>query len=192
MTSKFTRHPTKLSGVTVIKPVQFRDARGFFLESYNKLEFEIIGITTEYVQDNHSCSAKGVIRGLHFQKKYAQEKIVRVVRGSIYDVVVDLRKGSSTYGSSIGVYLSDRDLTMLHIPIGFAHGFLALEETTQVIYKTSELYYPEHDAGIVWNDPALGIPWPLEEYRIEVPVLSEKDRSLPRLEDIDSPFLYTE
>jgi len=186
MTVKFTRHPTALHDVTLIKPVIFRDSRGFFLESYNKKEFEEIGITSEYIQDNHSCSEKGVIRGLHFQRTCPQEKLVRVVRGSIYDVAVDIRKGFPQFGKSVGVFLTAEDTTMIHIPVGFAHGFLALEDHTHVFYKTSEFYYPEHDAGIVWNDPDLGIPWPLEEFGIKSPLVSEKDRMLPRIREIAS------
>jgi dTDP-4-dehydrorhamnose 3,5-epimerase len=189
MTRKFTRHPTELQDITLIKPILFKDSRGFFLESYNKREFETLGITTEYVQDNHSCSTKGVIRGLHYQSIHPQEKIVRVIRGSIYDVVVDIRKESPHYGRAIGVNLSEQEMTMIHIPVGFAHGFLALEDFTHVVYKTSEPYYPEYDAGILWNDPDLGIQWPLKENGISGPVISEKDSKLPRLRDINSPFV---
>jgi len=189
MTVKFTRYPTKLQDVTLIKPILFRDSRGFFLESYNKTEFKKIGITTDYVQDNHSCSEKGVIRGLHFQKIHPQEKLVRVVSGSIYDVAVDLRTGSPQFGKSFGIHLSADDMTMVHIPFGFAHGFLALENRTQVFYKSSELYYPEYDAGILWNDSDLCIPWPLEEFGITNPLISEKDSKLPRIRDIESPFV---
>jgi dTDP-4-dehydrorhamnose 3,5-epimerase len=181
---------TELNGVTLIKPTIFEDQRGFFLESYNKKKFEKIGITTEFVQDNHSYSSKGVIRGLHYQRIHPQEKIVRVVSGSIYDVVVDIRSGSSCYGKSIGLYLTDKDITMIHVPVGFAHGFLALEDATQVVYKTSEHYYPKYDAGILWNDPALGIPWPLEKFGITKPIISMKDGRLPYLKDIDTPFEY--
>jgi dTDP-4-dehydrorhamnose 3,5-epimerase len=190
MTDKFIRFFTKLQDVTLIKPILFRDARGFFLESYNKKEFEKIGITTDYIQDNHSCSDKGVVRGLHFQRKHPQEKLVRVISGSIYDVAVDLRKGSPQFGKSVGLYLSTKDMTMIHIPAGFAHGFLALEDTTHVLYKTSEPYYPEYDAGILWNDPDLCIPWPLEEFDIKNPLVSEKDKKLPCMKYIDSPFIY--
>jgi dTDP-4-dehydrorhamnose 3,5-epimerase len=192
MMDKFRRIPSGLDDVSLIEPVVFRDDRGFFLESYNKQEFERIGIRSEYIQDNHSASGKGVIRGLHFQKKYPQEKLVRVVKGSIFDVVVDLRNGSPGFGTSIGVILSAADMKMIHIPVGFAHGFLALEQDTQVIYKTSEFYYPEYDAGILWNDPQLGIHWPLKEYGIEKPVISEKDRLLPKLGEIEQPFIFGE
>jgi len=189
MTDKFRKIPTDLDGVTLIEPVVLSDGRGFFFESYNKREFEKIGIYTEYVQDNHSASEKGVIRGLHFQKKHPQEKLVRVVSGSIFDVVVDLRSNSPGFGRSAGVTLSAAG-AMIHIPAGFAHGFLALEENTHVLYKTSEFYYPEHDAGILWNDPQLKIHWPLEEYGIQKPIVSEKDRQLPRLSEIEPPFTF--
>jgi dTDP-4-dehydrorhamnose 3,5-epimerase len=188
LNEKFTRHPTKLNDITLINPMVYRDSRGFFLESYNKKEFENIGITTEYIQDNHSYSEKGVIRGLHFQRVRPQEKLVRVVSGSIYDVAVDIRSGSPMFGKYIGVYLSATEMTMAHIPVGFAHGFLSLEDSTQVVYKTSELYYPEYDAGIFWKDPELSIPWPLKKFGIDTPIVSEKDSKLPRIRDIGSTF----
>jgi dTDP-4-dehydrorhamnose 3,5-epimerase len=189
MTRKFTRQLTNLAGITLIRPVLFRDSRGFFFESYNKREFEKLGITTNYVQDNHSCSAKGVIRGLHYQNVHPQEKLVRVLRGSIYDVAVDIRETSPHFGKAVGVYLSGQDMTMIHIPIGFAHGFLALEDFTDVLYKTSEFYYPEYDAGIAWNDPDIRIQWPLEEHGISNPIVSEKDRNLPVMRDIKSTIV---
>ncbi len=188
MTQKFTRHPTDLEGVTLIKPMLYKDSRGFFLESYNKSEFEKIGINTIYVQDNHSCSAKGVIRGLHYQTIHPQEKIVRVLRGSIFDVVVDIRDNSPSFGKAIGIIVSASDRTMIHIPVGFAHGFLALEDSTEIMYKTSEFYYPQYDAGIIWNDPDLGIAWPFQEIGISEPIVSEKDSKLPSLRDVDTPF----
>jgi dTDP-4-dehydrorhamnose 3,5-epimerase len=188
MTDKFTRYPTKLHDVSLIKPTMYRDLRGFFLESYNQKEFEKIGITTLFVQDNHSCSGKGVIRGLHFQDVYPQEKLVRVASGSVYDVAVDIRQGSPTFGESIGVSVSAKDMTIIHIPVGFAHGFLALEENTHILYKTSEVYYPGYDRDILWNDPDLRIIWPLEENGIADPIVSEKDGNLPRLRDISPEF----
>lgn len=185
---KFKKYDTGLPGVSLIRPVLYRDARGYFLELYNREEFHKIGIMAEFVQDNHSCSHKGVIRGLHFQTRYPQEKLVRVTRGAIYDVMVDLREKSATYGRIYAVILSDRDPVMVHIPAGFAHGFLSLEDNTHVFYKTSEVYYPEYDAGIFWNDPDLDIDWPLEHYGVGEPLLSEKDSRLPRLRDTKSPF----
>jgi dTDP-4-dehydrorhamnose 3,5-epimerase len=181
---KFTRVPTGLKGVTLILPAIFRDNRGFFLEYYNRKEFAKFGITTTFVQDNHSCSGKGVIRGLHFQEKYPQEKLVRVVRGSIFDVVVDIRKGSPTFGHWIGMVLSACDVRMIHIPVGFAHGFLSLEENSHVIYKVSEIYYPEFDRGVVWNDQDIGVKWPLKEYGIKSAFVSDKDAQLPVLREI--------
>ncbi len=188
--NKFKKIDTRLPGLCLLQPSIFRDSRGFFHEFYNKNEFAELGIVSDFVQDNHSCSAKGVIRGLHFQTLFPQEKLVGVAKGSIFDVSVDLRKRSSTYGKSFGVHLSDRDLIMIHIPPGFAHGFLSLEEQTHVLYKTSEFYYPEYDSGIFWNDPDLEIDWPLDTYAIADPIISEKDRKLPRLRDIKSPFIF--
>lgn len=179
---------TVVPGVSLIRPAVYRDSRGFLLESYNRKEFKKIGISTEFVQDNLSCSHKGVIRGLHFQAVHPQEKLVRVISGAIYDVAVDMRMQSATYGKSCGVTLSDHDPVMIHIPAGFAHGFLSLEDNTHVHYKTSEFYYPEYNAGISWNDPDLRIDWPLDRYGIRDPILSEKDGKLPRLKDMKSPF----
>jgi dTDP-4-dehydrorhamnose 3,5-epimerase len=186
---KLQRSGTALSGVSLLEPRVFRDDRGFFFESYNQQDYARLGIDTLFVQDNHSCSAKGVIRGLHFQARYPQEKLVRVIRGAIFDVAVDIRKGSPAYGHSVGIVLSASG-RMIHIPAGFAHGFLALEDHTEVLYKASDLYHPEHDAGIVWNDPDLKIAWPFAEYNIRDPIISGKDRQLPRLSRIDSPFVY--
>jgi dTDP-4-dehydrorhamnose 3,5-epimerase len=186
MYTTLTRHPTRLRDVTLIRPVIHRDHRGFFLESYNKRDFESIGITTPFVQDNHSCSGKGVLRGLHYQVPRPQEKLVRVISGSVYDVAVDIRRESPTFGESVGVVLSAVDMTMIHIPGGFAHGFLALDKYTQVLYKTSDFFFPEYDRGIVWNDPEIGIPWPLEENGITAPLVSEKDARLPGLREIFS------
>ena len=185
---RFEKSTTVLPGVFLIRPKLFRDSRGFFFECYNKAEFEKIGIYSDVVQDNHSCSVKGVIRGLHFQITHPQEKLVRVLRGAIYDVCVDLRRESATYGRSFAVTLSESDFSMVYIPAGFAHGFLSLEDNTHVHYKTSEFYYPEYEGGIFWNDPDLGIKWPLREYDIRDPILSEKDRKLPGLRDLEATF----
>jgi dTDP-4-dehydrorhamnose 3,5-epimerase len=149
---------------------------------------ELIGISDDFVQDNQSCSAKGVVRGLHFQIKHPQGKLVRVLRGSIYDVVVDIRKRSPTFGTSIGFEISAQDFRMIWIPVGFAHGFLSLEDHTEVLYKTTDFYYPEYDAGIRWNDPDLAINWPLAQYGISSAIISEKDAKLPLLKEIESPF----
>jgi len=190
MMEKFQVTTTFLEGVIILEPRCFSDERGFFLESYTKRDFEQLSISEEFVQDNHSCSRKGVIRGLHYQSRYPQGKLVRVLRGSIYDVMVDIRNGSPTFGKYNGIYLEGKDHKMVYIPVGFAHGFLALEDRTEVQYKTTEYYHPEYDAGILWDDPDIGISWPLKEYKIERPALSSKDANLPLLKDIVSPFEY--
>jgi dTDP-4-dehydrorhamnose 3,5-epimerase len=185
---KLIKIPTSLPDIFIIEPKVFSDSRGFFFESYSSRDMERIGIRDDFVQDNQSCSAKGVVRGLHFQKKHPQGKLVRVLRGSIYDVVVDIRKQSPTFGTSIGFEISAQDFRMLWIPVGFAHGFLSLEDHTEVLYKTTDFYYPEYDAGIRWNDPDLAINWPLAQYGISSAIISEKDARLPLLKEIESPF----
>ncbi|MGC8767121.1 MAG: dTDP-4-dehydrorhamnose 3,5-epimerase [Brevinematia bacterium] len=177
---------TELDGVVIIEPKVFRDERGFFLESWNKKDFEEIGLDIDFVQDNHSRSVKGVLRGLHFQEKYQQGKLVRVVRGRIFDVAVDIRKESPTFSKWVGVYLSDEDMRMFYIPPGFAHGFLVLSDFADVLYKTTEFYYPEYDRGIIWNDKDIGIKWPFYEIGINQPILSKKDSSLPTLREVFS------
>ncbi|MCX6701427.1 MAG: dTDP-4-dehydrorhamnose 3,5-epimerase [Methanomicrobiales archaeon] len=189
---KFKRIATVFSDVAVIRPTVFEDDRGFFLETYNREELAGVGILEEFVQDNISHSKKGVVRGLHYQAKKAQCKLVRVLQGKIFDVVVDIRKGSKTYGQHIGIELSSDDPCMLYIPIGFAHGFMALADNTDVMYKVTDYYAPEYDAGIRWNDPDLGISWPLEYYEIRDAIVSPKDAVLPMLKDIQSPFSYQE
>jgi dTDP-4-dehydrorhamnose 3,5-epimerase len=188
---KFERVKTKFKDISIIRPTVFKDERGFFLEIYNREEFAEVGITDEFVQDNVSHSAKGVIRGLHYQSKNAQGKLVRVLRGRIFDVVVDLRNGSPTYGHHLGIELDAQDAGMLFIPVGFAHGFMALKDDTEVMYKVTDFYSPQYDAGLRWNDPDLSIPWPLATYGIANPVVSSKDAVLPLLRDIISPFNYT-
>ena len=173
--------PTRLTGVLLISPEVFRDARGFFLESYNQAQFAAAGVPEMFVQDNHSRSAKGAIRGLHFQREpMAQGKLVRVIRGNIFDVVVDIRPQSPTFGQWLGEPLSAENLRMLYVPPGFAHGFLALEDGTEVLYKVTRPYSSAHDVGIIWNDPTLKIAWP----DVGVPYLvSDKDRAHPRLHE---------
>ena len=188
---KFESIGTPLEGVVILQPHIFSDDRGFFLESYNAEEFTELGIGEAFVQDNHSCSRKGVIRGLHYQSRYPQGKLVRVLRGSIHDVIVDIRNGSPTYGMNYEVVLSGDTYKMAYIPPGFAHGFLALEDRTEVHYKTTDFYHPEYDAGIRWNDPTLGIQWPLVENGIEHPLVSPKDALLPFFSEIVSPFQYS-
>ena len=177
--SKFKLISTPIPDLYIIEPTVFGDHRGFFMESYNKKDFEEIGLNMEFVQDNHSHSKKGVLRGLHFQAKHSQGKLVRVTRGMVYDVAVDLRKNFKTFGKWFGVVLSDENKKMFYVPEGFAHGFIVLSEEADFLYKCTDYYYPEYDAGLIWNDPDIGIEWPLEEYGITEPILSEKDKNLP-------------
>jgi dTDP-4-dehydrorhamnose 3,5-epimerase len=180
-------YETNLPGVKLIEPAVFGDHRGFFMESYNEEVFRRYGITHKFVQDNHSLSAEaGVLRGLHYQlNPKAQTKLVRVTAGAVYDVVVDIRRGSPTYGKWQGFILSAANKRQLLVPKGFAHGFCTLAPNTEVQYKVDEFYSPEHDRGIAWNDPALGIDWPTSS-----PILSEKDGKHPRLEDTENNFDY--
>lgn len=174
--------PLGIEGVIEIVPRCFSDRRGSFSETYNQRAFADIGITAIFVQDNHSISRqKGVLRGLHFQAPpFDQAKLVRVVRGRVYDVVVDLRRGSSTYKQSIGLELSAEKWNQVFVPRGCAHGFLTLTDQCEVIYKVDAFYAPSHDAGIVWNDPDLAIAWP----NGAPPLLSDKDMKLPLFRDI--------
>jgi dTDP-4-dehydrorhamnose 3,5-epimerase len=179
--------PTALADVRLIKPVRFGDDRGFFSETYNKRTFAEAGIALEFVQDNHSRSARtGTVRGLHFQTApFAQDKLVRVTRGRILDVAVDLRRGSPTFGRHVSVELSAADWTQLLVPIGFAHGFCTLEDDTEVLYKVTNYYSAEHDKGLAWDDPALGIEWPVDPADA---ALSDKDRRQPKLAECADAF----
>ena len=173
--------------VRLLSPRKHGDRRGFFSETYNKKALAALGIYIDFVQDNHSCSAdKGTVRGLHFQTPpFAQDKLVRVARGSVFDIAVDLRQGSPTYGRHAGAVLSAQAWNQILVPIGFAHGFMTLEPDTEVIYKVSNYYAPDHDKGLLWNDPALGINWPIAD---DEAVFSEKDGKLPRLAELVTPF----
>ena len=177
--NKLKKLEINLQGIYIIEPLVFEDSRGFFLESYNKSEFEKIGITTNFIQDNHSKSKKGVLRGLHFQTKHSQGKLVRVIRGSVYDVAVDIRKDSLTYGKWYGIELSAENKKMFFIPKGFAHGFLTLEDETEFQYKCTDIYAPEYEDGIIWNDKDIDINWNFKKYGLkkEDIVLSEKDKN---------------
>ena len=171
----------EVEGVKLIIPKVFNDDRGFFLESYKKSDFQENGIKDEFNQDNHSKSTKGVVRGLHFQKyPKAQAKIVRCIKGKIFDVAVDLRKNSPTFKKWAGEILSEDNKYMLYIPEGFAHGFAVLSDTAEIIYKASNEYSKEHDRGVRWNDPEINIKWNIDFE----PVLSEKDKIQPFLKDI--------
>lgn len=179
--------PTILPGVSILKPKRFGDGRGFFSEVYNKQSFAKAGLTFEFVQDNHSLSAKaGTVRGLHFQTApFAQDKLVRVPRGRILDVVVDLRRSSPTFGRHVAIELSAANWLQLFVPVGFAHGFCTLEDDTEVIYKVTNYYSAAHDKGIAWNDPALRIEWPVAAGDA---TLSEKDRDHPALSQCPDTF----
>ena len=163
--------PTALPDVLLIEPRVFEDARGFFLESYNRRAFAEAGIDVEFVQDNHSRSRRGVLRGLHYQIEHAQGKLVRVIEGEVFDVAVDLRRASPTFGRHVALTLGAADKRMLFIPPGFAHGFLVVSDAAQFLYKTTDYWYPEHERTLLWRDPALGIAWPAG---VE-PVLAAKD-----------------
>jgi len=175
--------------VKLLRPRRHVDSRGFFSEAYSKQSYAEIGITNEFVQDNHSLSRhKAVLRGLHFQAPpFAQAKLLRVLRGSIFDVVVDIRYGGPTFGRHIATVLSADDWNQIFIPQGFAHGFCTLEPETEILYKVDNYYSPEHDRGILWKDPALGIAWPISEGEAE---LSAKDRGLPLLAELPPVFLF--
>lgn len=174
-----------LKGIILIQPIVFDDHRGFFLEAYNFERFQNVGVNNTFIQDNHSFSAEaGVIRGLHYQlNPGAQTKLVRVIAGAIYDVVVDIRKQSPTFGQWEGFMLSSENKYQLLVPTGFAHGFCTLTPNTEVLYKVDNYYSPAEERGIIWSDPALGIEWP-----IDCPILSEKDRNYPLLENAETNF----
>lgn len=163
----------EIEGLKVIEPTVFGDERGYFVETYNYKDFAEAGIDCQFVQDNQSSSKKGVLRGLHFQKEFPQDKLVRVVSGEVFDVAVDLREGSSTYGKWFGVVLSAENKKQFFIPKNFAHGFLVLSETAEFAYKCTDFYHPNDEGGIIWNDPDIGIEWPIPK-DLEL-VLSEKD-----------------
>ena len=166
---------TDIEGLFIIEPAVFGDARGFFLETYNQKDFFENGLTMKFVQDNHSKSSRGVLRGLHFQIQYPQGKLVRATRGEVYDVAVDLRKGSATYGKWVGVNLTEENKKLFYIPAGFAHGFLTLSEVAEFQYKCTEFYHPEDEGGIIWNDQDLNIDWPLD--RVDHVLLSSRDEN---------------
>jgi len=171
-----------IADVLLIEPTVYGDERGFFFESFNQAQFKaVVGRDVSFVQDNHSKSAKGVLRGLHYQIKQPQGKLVRVVEGGVFDVAVDLRKGSSTFGKWVGETLSADNKRQLWIPAGFAHGFLVLSEAAQFLYKTTDFYSPENERAIIWNDPTLNIRWPLDT----MPILSKKDAIAPTFRDAD-------
>ena len=181
--------PLSIPDVMILEPERFSDQRGFFSETYNRRALADCGLELEFVQDSHSLSRpKGTIRGLHYQAPpFAQDKLVRVVRGSILDVAVDLRQGSQSYGKHVAAVISAEAWNQILVPIGFAHGFCTLEADTEIVYKVTNYYSPEHDRGVLWSDADLGIAWPVAD---DMAVLSPRDRGLPRLRDILSPFVH--
>ncbi|MGL5416407.1 MAG: dTDP-4-dehydrorhamnose 3,5-epimerase [Clostridium sp.] len=188
--SNFKFIETKIKDLYIIEQKCFGDDRGYFMESYSKKAFEEAGLTMEFVQDNESRSKKGVLRGMHFQTKHTQGKLVRVTDGAVYDVAVDLRKGSPTYGEWEGVLLTAENKKQFYVPEGFAHGFLVVSDYATFNYKCTDFYAPEYDGGVLWNDPEISIEWPLEG--IDEVSLSEKDKNQKTLKELDLPFVYKE
>ena len=175
----------EIEGLKVLTPQVFGDARGYFMETYNVQDFKEAGITDVFIQDNQSASKKGVLRGMHLQMQYPQTKLVRVISGEVFDVAVDVRKGSATYGKWFGVTLSAENKKQFYIPAGFLHGFLVVSDYAEFTYKVTDFYHPEDEAGVMWNDPAIGIDWPLQAAGIDESTLtlSEKDKALMSLAD---------
>jgi dTDP-4-dehydrorhamnose 3,5-epimerase len=182
---KFNFIETSIEGVYIIEPTVFGDERGYFMETYQREEFEDKGISLNFIQDNQSKSTKGVLRGLHFQYTQPQGKLVRVIKGTVYDVAVDLRKGSKTYGKYEGVILSDENKKQFYVPPGFAHGFLVLSDEAEFTYKCTDFYNGDDEGGIIWNDPEININWPIGEEHL---ILSEKDKKWKRLKDTLTDF----
>ena len=187
---KFKKIETSIDGVCIIEPSVFGDSRGYFMETYSKAEFEEIGLYYDFVQDNQSKSSKGVLRGLHFQKENTQAKLVRVIKGEVFDVAVDLRPGSKTYGKWEGVILSEENKKMFMIPKGFAHGFLVLSEEAEFTYKCDDIYNHEAEGGLAWNDPEVGIEWPLGDMKETDLLTSEKDGKWPSLQELKEMRLF--
>lgn len=191
---KVTKLP--IEGLYIIEPTIHKDDRGFFMETYNKKDMEEAGLNMNFVQDNHSMSSKGVLRGLHFQKQYPQGKLVRVIKGAVFDVAVDLRLSSPTYGKWYGIELTEENKKQFYISEGFAHGFLVLSETAEFCYKVTDFYHPGDEGGLAWNDPDIGITWPgvidkwgdsSKDYTLEdgtFLTFSDKDKNWPRLKDM--------
>ena len=180
----FTFNETKIKDVYIIDVKTFGDNRGYFMETYKESDFKEAGLNYNFVQDNQSSSRKGVLRGLHFQKAHQHAKLVRVIKGEVFDVAVDLRKGSETYGQWVGVLLSEENHRQFMIPRGFAHGFVVVSDYAEFAYKCDELYHPEDEGGIMWNDPAIGIDWP----DVGEIILSEKDKVHPSLAESKIEF----
>ncbi len=188
--SNFSKIETSIDGVYVIEPRVFGDDRGYFMETYSESEFAEIGITNKFVQDNQSKSRKGVLRGLHFQSENTQAKLVRVIKGEVFDVAVDLRPGSKTYGKWEGVILSEENKKMFMIPRGFAHGFLVLSDEAEFTYKCDDLYNPKAEGGLAWNDPDVNINWPMKGISEGDLITSEKDGKWPSLKELSKTDLF--
>lgn len=178
---KFKFIKTQIEGLYIIEPTVFGDHRGYFMETYNAQEFQEAGLDMIFVQDNQSKSKKGVLRGLHFQKKYPQGKLIRVIKGEVFDVAVDLRTDSKTYEKWVGAVLSEENKKQFYIPKGFAHGFLVLSDEAEVVYKCTDYYQPEDEGGILWNDPEIEIEWLLD--KVEEVILSTKDKNWKTLKE---------
>ena len=187
---KFKRIDTSIEGVCVIEPTVFGDNRGYFMETYSEDEFKEIGLNYKFVQDNQSKSKKGVLRGLHFQKENSQAKLVRVIKGEVFDVAVDLRPGSVTYGKWEGVLLSEENKKMFMIPRGFAHGFLVLSDEAEFTYKCDDVYNHEAEGGLAWNDPDVAIEWPMGDLNVNDLLTSEKDAKWPSLKELKETDLF--
>lgn len=178
----YTVTPSAIPDVLILEPKVFGDARGFFFESFNARDFaQATGLSVDFVQDNHSKSAQGVLRGLHYQIPHPQGKLVRVVQGEVFDVAVDLRRASPTFGRWVGEHLSAENKRQLWVPPGFAHGFVVLSDSAEYLYKTTDYWYPEHERSLLWNDPAIGIEWPLDAQ----PLLAAKDAAAALLRDAE-------
>ena len=187
---KFKRNDTSIDGVYIIEPTVFGDDRGYFMETYSETEFSEIGINNKFVQDNQSKSKKGVLRGLHFQKENSQAKLVRCLKGEVFDVAVDLRPGSKTYGKWEGVILSEENKKMFMIPRGFAHGFLVLSDSAEFAYKCDDVYNHEAEGGLAWNDPDVAIEWPMGDLNVNDLLTSEKDAKWPSLKELKETDLF--
>ncbi len=177
MSIKYTK--TDLPGVLLIDPAVFKDSRGFFMETFHQKKYAEAGIDHTFIQDNYSHSTQGTLRGLHYQLKHPQGKLIYVIKGEIFDVAVDIRQGSPGFGKWVGQYLSGNNKRQIFVPEGFAHGFCVISETADVLYKTTDLYNPDDEYGVLWSDPTIGIDWP-----IEAPIVSDKDKQFPGLKDV--------
>ncbi len=182
MSIKYTK--TDLPGVLLIEPGVFKDSRGFFMETFHQKKYAEAGIYHAFLQDNYSHSTQGTLRGLHYQLKHPQGKLVYVITGEIYDVAVDIRRGSPGFGKWTGQYLSGKNKRQLFVPEGFAHGFCVISETADVLYKTTDLYNPDDEYGVLWSDPTIGIDWP-----VEAPIVSDKDKQFPGLKEVTETHL---